>query len=172
MCELVLDCSITKLGPVALRVFQPDRLFLFIHLYQHTAYGWNLRKLFFQLKCQGWQTVFSLSLTEYLVPQQAISCPHFPLPPKVVLQFRGVWKARAVCVCWFFLPLDKPNDLERAKGQCFCLEGLGRVTADGCPFPGHYKTHDIPGLSIKLSGQTDLPATWSGKGEKINDEKP
>lgn len=39
MCELMLDCSITKLSPAALRVFQLDRLFLFLHLYKHTAYG-------------------------------------------------------------------------------------------------------------------------------------
>ena len=32
MCELMLDCSIMKLSPVALRVFQLDRLFLFYTL--------------------------------------------------------------------------------------------------------------------------------------------
>lgn len=38
MCELMLDCSITKLSLRALSIFQLDRLFLFTHLYKHTAY--------------------------------------------------------------------------------------------------------------------------------------
>lgn len=61
----------------ALRVFQLDRLPFSIHLYKHTAYGWNPCKLFFQLKCQVWQTVFSLSLAEGQVPQQEVSRPRF-----------------------------------------------------------------------------------------------
>lgn len=161
MCELMLDCSITKLSPVALRVFQLDRLFLLIHLYKHTAYGWNLCKLFFQLKCQGWQTVFSVSLTEWKVPQQAISCPHFY--PQRMFSSLGVSEKWALCLPVF--ALGQAQLSLRSEGPVILFGSLRRVTADCSPFPGLEKIHGTLGCLFN-SRQINLPDAWSGKEKK------
>lgn len=37
VCELMLDCSVTKPTPIAMSLLWTDSLFLCIHLYKHTA---------------------------------------------------------------------------------------------------------------------------------------